>query len=350
MKTKSILMLLLFLQLFSFLELRAQMEQLHGDEQFLYGNVHDGNQIRTSFSNSGQLGLDYRNTLNIECEWPIYSDHFYISLLAMFIGAEVIDNNGQLRHIVSEPAGMGLEWDWHFHLNGDISPIGELWTWLPLPGFANDDQQKIAMSDMPATWPSFWPDKMDDTSEPGWPGYWNGYFGKNQFNADQESYYIMDDYHNREFDFHPDSTDFLRRGLGLRIRVRGFQWTYFELENVLFWHYNVENIGTTNHHKVVLGFYYSPPPPLSDGWDDRASYDLENDLVYSWDNDNIGGSDWPAGYMGISYLESPDNPNDGIDNDGDGINGSGLVIGADMFAPRTINEGDDFIKIHPKES
>ena len=26
---------------------------------------------------------------------------------------------------------------------------------------------------------------------PGWRGAWNGYFGKNVFSADQESFYVM---------------------------------------------------------------------------------------------------------------------------------------------------------------
>ena len=55
--------------------------------------------------------------------------------------------------------------------------------------------------------------------------------------------------------------------------------------------------------------------------DDDAWFDIENDMVYQWDHDNWStsyGGFRPA-YFGWSFLESPGNPHDGIDNDGDGM-------------------------------
>ena len=48
------------------------------------------------------------------------------------------------------------------------------------------------MSHQPETWPSIWPDQPAWVDESG-KAEWNGYFGRGQFSADQESYYWMDD-------------------------------------------------------------------------------------------------------------------------------------------------------------
>jgi len=60
--------------------------------------------------------------------------------------------------------------------------------------------KKFAMSTDPTSWPPYWPDKMNET-DPGWTGKWNGLFGKGVFNADQESYYVMDDNNDEEFNY-----------------------------------------------------------------------------------------------------------------------------------------------------
>ena len=72
-----------------------------------------------------------------------------------------------------------------FFITG-ISPQGEPWTFEPIPGYFNEANFKIASSDDPSTWPAFWPDRMSDTTDPGWAGSWDGYFGKNVFIDGQE--------------------------------------------------------------------------------------------------------------------------------------------------------------------
>ena len=42
----------------------------------------------------------------------------------------------------------------------------------------NENQEGIAMSTNPTTWPNFWPDKLGDINDPGWKNEWNGFFGK----------------------------------------------------------------------------------------------------------------------------------------------------------------------------
>ncbi|KPL13048.1 MAG: hypothetical protein AMS26_15620, partial [Bacteroides sp. SM23_62] len=216
------------------------MEDLHGDERYSYEGVHSGNQIRVSFYNDGMIGQRQSNPNDFMGEWPINSGHVYIHQIIPFIGSEVKDIDNQFQIIVSECHGYNLG----DAAAGDLSPLGEWWTMAPLPGFANEERQRIAMSQWAWSWPESWPDKYDDTVDPGWPGSWNGYFGKNVLNADQESYYVMDDYNNREFAFYPDSTDSLRRGLGIRGTCRGFQWSNVLVEDNMFFLYDAKNIGT----------------------------------------------------------------------------------------------------------
>jgi hypothetical protein len=59
-----------------------------------------------------------------------------------------------------------------------------------------------------------------------------------------------------------------------------------------------------------------------------------------------GGGYTPEGYFGGAFLESPGNPYDGIDNDGDGILGPGPVITESLFTPRTLQAGDDIVLIN----
>lgn len=321
---------------------RAQLSNLHGDETYSYNGLHSGNQIRTNFYNDGMVGKRYTSADDIMGEWPINEGHGYIHQFIMFVGSEVKDSEGQVKHIISE--GNGCMND-PANDAGDQGPSGEWWSMAPLPGFANNDEKRIAMSHWDWSWPSYWPDKMDDAIDAGWPGSWNGYFGKNVYNADQESYYVMDDYNNREFSFYPDSTNSDRRGLGLRATVRGFQWSNVLVEDILFVLADYKNIGTTHHDKMNFGVM-SGPIIGEDGSDDGGAYSLEEDLGFHFDEDNIGSGSWtPVGLHGLAFFESPGNPFDGIDNDGDGINGSGDIITESMFEPRTIQANDDIVLI-----
>ena len=102
------------------------------------------------------------------------------------------------------------------------------------------------------TWPDQWPDKLDDPLDPGWAGSWNGYFGKDQKNAEQESYFVMDDAQDAEFFYFPDSNDLERRGMGLRCTQRGLQWNHILAEDVLFWLYDIKNISDYDLEKMKL--------------------------------------------------------------------------------------------------
>ena len=72
-----------------------------------------------------------------------------------------------------------------------------------------------------------------------------------------------------------------------------------------------------------------------DSGDDWADFEKSDDIAFSYDNGTdletglggIGASGWsPVGLAGYAFLESPGNPYDGIDNDGDGSGGLGLTL------------------------
>ncbi len=140
---------------------------------------------------------------------------------------------------------------------------------------------------------------------------------------------VYDDNFYDAWSFFPDSRDNTRRGLGLRVEQRGFQWANPQAGYVIFFHYDITNEGTTTYNNnVIFGLYMDAGVggsavgldgiPESD--DDNAFYDNEIglNLVYTWDK-NGNGVKGPTGYLGYSYLETPGNAVDAADNDQDGI-------------------------------
>ncbi|MBN1995948.1 hypothetical protein JW935_00250, partial [candidate division KSB1 bacterium] len=332
---------ILLILLFSTACLYSQMDELHGDYGARAMNVHSGNRLRITFFNDGMFGRK-NDALHYGGDWPKNNINKarYIPGSSQLVGSEVIDNNGQKIHIVSESdVGMSAP------STGDRSPTGDWWTFLPLPGFHNPQNQAVAMSHDKTSWPGFWPDKIQ-AEDPGWVGSWNGYFGRDQFNADQESYFITDDYNNLEFDFYPDTTNLDRGGLGIRITTRGLQWTNVLVEDILFMLFDIKNIGTHLHDRIVFGnktgFTMGSSTTAGDGADDMGKFILEEDLAVAFDYDDRGApGGWsPVGFVGVAYLESPGYPYDGIDNDADGANGSGDIISEQTFEPRAVNQGD----------
>jgi hypothetical protein len=318
----------------------AQMDELHGDYNARAENIHSGNRIRITFFNDGMWGR--RLDTDYGVDWPKNNADGarYLAGTGNLVISEVIDRDGQKIHVSSESDCGRADAS-----KADRSPTGDWWGFLPLPGFTNPREQLIAMSNDENTWPGFWPDKVT-AEDVGWSGSWNGYFGKGRMNADQESYMVYDDYNNAEFSFYPDSTDSARRGLGIRITARGFQWSNVLVEDILFCLFDIKNIGTYHHDRVVFGnktaFTIGGSTRGGDSSDDIGKYLLDEDLAICYDFDNRGGGGgWnPVGRFGVAYLESPGYPFDGIDNDADGINGTGDVISEETFAPKVLNPGD----------
>jgi hypothetical protein len=319
--------------------------------------IHDANNIRTMFFNYGMVG-DYPPepwsvdlTTFHSVEVPKGTGMNYSNGITPFILARVRQRNGNLAYIMETG----------FRERQQISPHrNRIMRFEPRPGYfqanpAINAGRFPAMSHDPRTWPDTWPDKMNDMDDPGWAGSWNGYFGKRPA-ADQESYTIMDDDFYDAWDFYPDNRDQTRRGLGLRIAVRGFQWANPQAGNVIFWHYDITNEGTTTYEdNIVFGLYMDAGVGGS-MLNCRGVYGADNNnaffrrepglnLVYTWDNDGVGhdlrSNCSPTGYLGYAYLETPGNPYDGVDNDGDGVTDERRDSG-----PGTLIEGQEAIRAY----
>lgn len=270
-----------------------------------------GNQIRTTIFNFCFTGRTGVNATEIPFEWPANTGRDYIALNAIFLGAEVKNNPGDSIpiHIVDVP---------HYR----SSPTGQTWNIEPVPGYFNPLKKSLAISNNKNTWPLTWPDKDTTAVDPGWPGSWNGYFGKDIFNADQEIFYkASDDKYNR-YAYQPDSTDPSRKGMGMILDSRVMEWSQVLVQNVVYIIYDVLNDGTKNIPKFSINIWLADlVGGDGDSNDDHAFYDLRNAVAWSTDKDRRGnkffGTD-PVGVAGTSYLETPGNATDRIDNDGDG--------------------------------
>jgi len=299
-------------------------QEQRGDRKYRRFGLHNGNLVETLFWNFGEVAWWGKQPSGV---WPRGTGRSYMDGITPIVAAEVRNVRGETIHLVE--AG--------YRENMDISPTGVERGWQPRPGYFNPHQDQIAMSDNPLSWPDHWPNR-----DRSWDGKWNGYFGQ-RTNADQESYFVMDDQADDGHDFYPDSTDQTRRGLGLRVEVRGLQWANVLAEDLVFWHYEILNEGTTDYQKAIFGMYVDCGiGGQFDSNDDNAFYDIEVDITYSWDTNGLGEGGWgPTGYAGYAFLESPGNPYNGIDDDGDGEEGSPVVTRADLIGEIPFNGIDD---------
>ena len=345
-------------------------DDLRGSETFIARGILDGNLIETNFRNHGEFSR--WNDL----PWGVWPRG---------IGGRHIDGIGAI--VTGQVHGERLKWQslgFYPDARSDTTlnpviltyrdfgkrtgPSGEIWGWLPLPGFNNPNRldpitstrtPTPAISSDPTSWPVFWPDRLDSPDDPGWrndeidqnPGLaaWNGFFGKGVFNADQESYYVMDDHSDMEYAldpitnnpnsefgvYYPSPSDSTMGGLGMLNQVRIFQWANVLAEDIMFILYRFFNRGETNHDRLYFTQIMDYGLGNEEG-DEIAAYDPIQDVAYGWDQDGIGtrasGGTYDLGYTGFAFLESPARAFDGLDNDEDGMtdesrfNGPGTLI------------------------
>jgi hypothetical protein len=273
--------------------------------------IMNGNWVSTVFYNYGQVA-DWLNDPSRSGVWPKGTNHTYIDGIAIIVQAETQDPLGNFIH--------PLETNYYDFTRHD--PLtGVTYGWWPLPGYANPNQSSPARSDDPNTWPDSWPDRLSD-----WDGVWNGYFGKGVINADLETFFVFDDNEDRQYilsnQFYPDTSDTSRGGLGIQIKARGFQWKIPSVEDVIFWHYNIINMGTTDYEKVLFAQYIDWCIGGHDNSSNNAGdYNDLLDISYAWSTVPFGSpGNWsPVGVAGYAFLESPGIPDDIEDNDTDGL-------------------------------
>lgn len=277
-------------------------KELIGNHDWRFEGVHNGNQVSTVFYNYGTIGQPYNAASLV---WPKGSGYDYGFEFGVIIGAEVLDTTGFVEHIISEGLDIGKR-----------GPDGLPWGFEPLEGYARFDQSTIAMSHDTASWPKKWPNRPSN-----WDGHWIAEYGIDAMTADQESYYVMDDAANIQYAFFPDPADPERRGMGVEIESRGYQWHQTLAQDCIFFIYNVKNVGADTLNKVYLGMFGDPHVGGADDYnDDDGSWDTFYDMVYAWDHDFRGKPNaWFPGYLGYKYLESPGNPYDKKDNDEDNL-------------------------------
>jgi len=316
----------------------------------------DGNLVRSLFYNNGEVG---QWPFQPSGEWPKGTGQSYLDGVAVLIAAQVLAPGNQT--FITPLETSYREWM-------DKDPVtGQIWGLEPLPGYANLRSTNPAISSDPNSWPEIWPRALPNVNQ-NWDGLWYGYFGRGIINSDFETFFVMDDSKDKEwtrapYNYQPIEADLNRGGLGLRVEVRGFQWSHVLAEDIIFWHYDIINISDNNYDNTVFGFYTDAGVGgTNDSQDDNAFFDTKLDIVYAYDNDGFGvPGRWPTGYYGYAYLESPgmgfngidddedgmidERRDDGIDNDGDWIpftdlNGNG-VWDADENEPLNDDVGKD---------
>jgi hypothetical protein len=155
----------------------------------------------------------------------------------------------------------------------------------------------------------------------------------------------MDDFNNAEFDYFPFPDDTTKRGLGLELQVRIFQFNNPLAEDIIFLVYTITNTSSKTLDKVYLGMFGDPHVGgPNDFADDNASFisafneDFPfntRNMLYAFDNDMRGDGGKIPGYFGYRFLESPGIADDGEDNDNDGLVDESPFndAGAEIFGP-----------------
>ncbi|MFH1196201.1 MAG: hypothetical protein V1720_10835 [bacterium] len=329
--------LIVFL-LISAISINAQLDA-PGDAIHRAKNVHAGNQIRITFHNNGRLGtVSGDQSVAYTGEWPIGTGYvqmgntsaYVMTEMRLFTGLNPVTGDSTFEFIT--PAIFCEGWDPNMFSHDSL---GMFLGFEPVPGYFNltqkekDPGHSVAMSQQAFTWPPYWPDKLADAVDAGWANHWNGYFGKDQLNADEESYYVMDDNKYRKQVKGLTlptgvSEDPTRGGLGLRTAVRGLQWSNPDAADCLFWIYKIRNFGDLYLDKTLFGCNVGASSggrlgESGDYDDDGARFYREKGLAVNFDLDNVGIRGYsPVPWVGFAFLESPGNFYDGIDNDGDG--------------------------------
>ena len=113
----------------------------YGSKAYNKQGIMNGNQVSTLFYNYGMIANWPNQPSGV---WPKGTNHSYIDGVAVIVAAETHDIHGNLIHPLATQYREFMPTD---PSTGD--PIG----WWPLPGYANPNQDKPAMSDDPNSWP-----------------------------------------------------------------------------------------------------------------------------------------------------------------------------------------------------
>lgn len=314
----------LFAQIDS-VQIKMFRDEPKGNIQYRKKGTLDGNLVRTVYQNNGEISDWFNGAVSgPHGEWPKGTGHRSLDGLSLLIGAKVKITNslGKIQFITPIEAGYREEMD--------KDPVtGTLWGLEPVPGYVNPSATSPAIDADTSTYPETWPRSLfydrygtNETEIRKWDGYWYGYFGRGVRNAQLETFFVIDDSRDGEwsripYNFFPIKSDSTRGGLGLRVEVRGFQWTHVLAEDIIFWHYDIINMSDNDYDSTVFGIYTDPSVGSVDN---NARFDSFLDMAYAWSPTGKGlPNNYKTGYYGQAFLESPGNSINGIDDDEDGI-------------------------------
>ena len=316
---------------------RIDLKRISGnqDDQILRRQkaILNGNKITTEIWNYGSISSPGNRVTDIVWEGLGYGYEF-----GPFICAEVEVSSASHQDAYPKVNAQG-DTTWYARvisdgltsLGGEVSPDGtEFYGWEPLA--FNDDlsvpyadplSENIPTSNdldrngdgKPDSWPFGW--YNENLKDYVWPGA----LRQGSSNSDLESFFVVDDRNNKEFDYFPFSADSARRGLGIEIECRYYQWANPLAEDIIFLIYKVTNKSSKDLEEVTFGMWGDPHVGGPSNWQDDLSYfDRDLNMVYCWDADNVSDvvGNVP-GYFGYKFLESPGQPYDNLDNDNDGM-------------------------------
>ena len=316
---------------------RINLNRISGnqDDQILRRQkaILNGNKITTEIWNYGSISSPGNRVTDIVWEGLGYGYEF-----GPFICAEVEVSSASHQDAYPKVSAQG-DTTWYARvisdgltsLGGEVSPDGtEFYGWEPLA--FNDDlsvpyadplSENIPTSNdldrngdgKPDSWPFGW--YNENLKDYVWPGA----LRQGSSNSDLESFFVVDDRNNKEFNYFPFSADSTRRGLGIEIECRYYQWANPLAEDIIFLIYKVTNKSSKDLEEVTFGMWGDPHVGGPSNWQDDLSYfDRDLNMVYCWDADNVSDvvGNVP-GYFGYKFLESPGQPYDNLDNDNDGM-------------------------------
>jgi hypothetical protein len=323
-----------------------------GDQSGFRESQMMGNRFNLYFNNQGRLGhWPYIDGSRFPANSEAGLDMFDSNILV--VGAKVFVENDSTP--ITDPAVarakdpatidslfycLSGHTDWAI----DRSPNGVVeWGFEPVFGYFNAASESPAVSTDPMSWPpEGWP---STGTERKWAGLWNGRFGPFPY-GDFETYYVMNDAQDQE-NLQPGNPKYSPRaksnvkigdlmpetitqqlglpwgGVGVRVAVRGYQWNNPQTRDIIFYEYDITNVSDYDLPNVVFGYLMDLGIGhffgTGDNEDDVGSFNKELDLSFCWDTSGKGYNNYETGTLGFAFLESPGIPNDGIDNDNDGL-------------------------------
>ncbi len=378
----------------------ARFERTVATDQVFAGPLSFRNFVRGGIATGNLIQVPYVTNVNVSAgyfggsvspnniTWPKGSGVQYGHTMSFLVAGEVLSEGGDTLHIISESYNRG---------GGDAHPSGShKYFYTALPGFYNmsgnpatknrlnnnpDDRRLLdetgncyvggisedrnnngeldpgedlnrngkldlelineveyaAQSNLPQTWPRFWPagsyvgdSRQHGDCVPGLrAGRWNGQYGA-YVRGDQEVFYTADDRDNDEFPYYPfldpatgapDRRPWAqggRRGLGVEVDVRHYQWASVLAEDIFIGTFDVLNVSHLDINRSIISMMVDYDIAGRTG-DNQALFDTKDDITYQWYKRDLTINGFKVGYGGVGFLESPGIDGDGVDNDLDGL-------------------------------